>query len=54
MNQQFYDDDIWSHDDIVDRQIVTEHINKYAEDKLESINLLLNPFVNGETFLRYW
>ena len=54
MNDKFYDDDIWSNPDIVDKQVVVEHINKYAEDKVESTNLLLKPFVNGETFLRYW
>lgn len=45
---------IWSHSDITDRQIVAEPIHKYAKNKSESTHLLLTPFVNGKTFLRYW
>ena len=54
MNESFYDDDIWSSPDILNKEVVAEHIKKYAEDKAESTKLLLDPFVDGETFLRYW
>ncbi|MDY6783089.1 MAG: hypothetical protein SW833_11175 [Cyanobacteriota bacterium] len=54
MNPQFYDDDIWGSQDIIDKAVVQKRIEKYALDKEESRRLLYDPFVEGQTFLRYW
>lgn len=54
MNDNFYDDNMWQHSDILEKKIVEKHIDKYAENKTKSKELLLKPFVEGKTFLRYW
>lgn len=52
-NAQFYDDDMWSSDDVVELKVLKEHYDKYFLDSNFQENVI-DKFVEGETFVGYW
>lgn len=56
-NKQFYEDNIWDSDEIVDLKTLTSHWKKYFSDTKEMKNNfkqnIIDKFVEGETFVIY-